>query len=267
MSLPIFQVDAFTNRPFAGNPAAVCLLSSPQPDERLQAIALEMNLSETAFLLPQADADCDYNLRWFTPTTEVDLCGHATLASAHILWSENYLPQTAIARFRTRSGLLTAKNNHQEGDWIELNFPAIASRPASIPNLLQQALNIPIVAIVQNDQDYIVEAESETIVRQMQPNVALLRQLPMNGVIVTSRGSEFDFVSRYFAPNVGIDEDPVTGYAHCCLAPYWGDRLQKSSFLAYQASSRGGMVKVDLVGDRILLNGQAITVLRGTLTI
>jgi PhzF family phenazine biosynthesis protein len=237
----------------------------------LQAIALEMNLSETAFLLPQTDTDCDYNLRWFTPTTEVDLCGHATLASAHILWSENYLPRTAIARFHTRSGLLTAtnnaKSNDQEGDWIELNFPAIASRPTSIPELLQQALNIPIDAIVQNDQDYIVETESETIIRQMQPNFALLRQLPMNGVIVTSRGSEFDFVSRYFAPNVGIDEDPVTGYAHCCLAPYWSERLQKSSFLAYQASSRGGMVKVDLAGDRVLINGQAITVLRGTLTI
>jgi PhzF family phenazine biosynthesis protein len=269
----VIQVDAFTAQPFAGNPAAVCILSQPQPDTWLQAVAQEMNLSETAFLVKQpdgSDGSDSYNLRWFTPTTEVDLCGHATLASAHVLWSEGHLAPEAEARFQTRSGLLTARQN---GDWMELNFPAIPTIAAAIPADLSAALGgVSITETHEGSLGLLVELDSEATVRHLQPNFALLKSCHWHGVIVTSRAdadadadTEFDFVSRYFAPNFGIDEDPVTGSAHCCLATYWHDRLHKSEFLAYQASARGGVMKVRIAGDRVFLGGQAVTVMRGDL--
>lgn len=263
MAQSIIQVDAFTNTPFTGNPAAVCVLSAPQDERWMQNVAQEMNLSETAFLVRQDDG---FNLRWFTPTVEVPLCGHATLASAHVLWSERHLSSDEVARFHTKSGLLIAK---RQGDWIELNFPANCSEKVSVPPELSQALGVPIKSVFKNSLGYLVEVESEGLVRQMLPNFQMLKTLPVADVIVTSvthSGSEYDFVSRFFAPGLGIDEDPVTGAAHCCLAPFWRDRLGKDEFLAYQASSRGGVVKVQYAGgDRVFLAGQAITVMRGEL--
>lgn len=262
MGQEIFQVDAFTNKPFAGNPAGVCVLPQPRDDGWMQNVAQEMNLSETAFLLRQDDGS--YNLRWFTPATEVPLCGHATLASAHVLWKQGYLQPEETARFHTLSGLLTAK---QAGEWIELDFPMQVPAESEIPTELIQALGTKPKYVGETHRNYLVELDSEEIVSNLQPDFSLLKTLPVQGVIVTSKGtnSEYDFVSRYFAPNVGIDEDPVTGSAHCCLAPYWRDRLGKDNFLAYQASARGGVIKVSCQGDRVLLGGQAVLVLRGEL--
>lgn len=263
MGQTIIQVDAFTSTPFAGNPAAVCVLSTPQDDSWMQNVAREMNLSETAFLVRQDDG---FNLRWFTPTVEVPLCGHATLASAHVLWSEGHLLPDETARFHTKSGLLTAK---RQGDWIELDFPVSHSQEDVAPPELSQALGVPLKSVFKTSLDYLVEVESEDMVRQMQPNFQQLKTLFFGRVIVTSlagEGSEYDFVSRFFAPGVGIDEDPVTGSAHCCLAPFWRNRLGKDEFLAYQASSRGGVLKVRYTGgERVDLAGQAVTVLRGKL--
>ncbi|ABA23965.1 Phenazine biosynthesis PhzC/PhzF protein [Trichormus variabilis ATCC 29413] len=259
----ITQVDAFTDKPFGGNPAAVCVVPSPQPDIWMQNIAQEMNLSETAFLVKQDDG---FNLRWFTPTVEVPLCGHATLASAHVLWSEGHLSPDEIARFHTKSGLLIAK---RQGDWIELDFPVNHSQPITTPPELTEALGVSLKSVFQNSLGYLVEVESEDVVRNLQPNFQLLKTLAVADVIVTSQtqpDSPYDFVSRFFAPGLGINEDPVTGAAHCCLASYWRDRLGKDEFLAYQASSRGGVVKVSYGGgDRVFLAGQAVTVLRGEL--
>lgn len=261
MGQRITQVDAFTNQPFAGNPAAVCVLPSAADEGWMQAVAREMNLSETAFLLKQVDG---FNLRWFTPAVEVDLCGHATLASAHVLWSEGWLDPDATAQFYTRSGLLTATRH---GDWIELDFPAKLSESAIAPPALLQALAVDPIYIGKNEFDYLIEVESETVLRQLSPDFTLLRTVPVRGVIVTCRSSDptYDFMSRFFAPAAGIDEDPVTGSAHCALGPYWRDRLGKEDFLAYQASARGGVVRVRCQGDRVLLGGQAITVMRGEL--
>lgn len=263
MRQTIIQVDAFTDKPFAGNPAAVCVLPTSQDEEWMQNVAREMNLSETAFLVRQDDG---FHLRWFTPAVEVPLCGHATLASAHVLWSEGHLPSDATARFYTKSGLLIAK---RQEDWIELDFPANRSEPIIPPPELAQALGVPLKSVFQTALDYLVEVESEAWVRQMQPNFQQLTTLHHGRVIVTSSSSEdsdYDFISRFFAPGVGIDEDPVTGAAHCCLAPFWRNRLGKDEFLAYQASSRGGVVKVRYTGgDRVFLAGQAVTVLRGEL--
>ncbi|QLE56970.1 PhzF family phenazine biosynthesis protein [Nostoc sp. TCL26-01] len=263
MRQTIIQVDAFTNQPFAGNPAAVCILPTPLEDSWMQNVAREMNLSETAFLVKQDDG---FSLRWFTPTVEVPLCGHATLASAHVLWSEGHLSLDVAARFYTKSGLLIAK---RQSEWIELDFPVNHSQVAIAPPILLAALGITDTDVYQNSLGYLVELESEDLVRQMQPNFQLLKTLPVGKVIVTSKAnfdSPYDFVSRFFAPGVGIDEDPVTGSAHCCLAAYWRDRLSKDDFLAYQASSRGGVVKVSYPGgDRVYLSGQAVTVMRGEL--
>lgn len=264
MSLTIYQVDAFTNKPFAGNPAAVCILPEPGNAQWMQQVATEMNLSETAFLYRQEDG---FSLRWFTPAVEVDLCGHATLASAHILWEAGYLQTDQQARFFTRSGLLTAE---REGDWIEMDFPAkLAEQTDAPPNLLQ-AIGISAQQtqyIGKNVFDYLVEVASEDIVRGIQPDFTLLSKVQARGVIVTSRASTpgYDFVSRFFAPQVGVNEDPVTGSAHCCLTPYWSQRLDKSEMLAYQTSSRGGVLRVRASGDRVQLGGQAVTVLRGEL--
>jgi PhzF family phenazine biosynthesis protein len=227
----------------------------------MQKLAQEMNLSETAFLVQQEDG---FDLRWFTPTVEVDLCGHATLASAHVLWTEGFLAAGQEARFHTRSGLLTAK---QEDGWIFLNFPADRSRDIKIRPELIKALNAPICEVYEGTIGYIVEVDSEEIVRTIQPNIEILKSLPAKGLIVTSaaNGAEYDFVSRFFAPHLGIAEDPVTGAAHCALAPFWRDRLDKSEFLAYQASARGGVLKVRCEGDRVVLGGQAVTVLKAEL--
>ncbi len=260
MKQTIIQVDAFTSQVFAGNPAAVCVLDRARDEEWMQQVAAEMNLSETAFLLPQNKG---YHLRWFTPTVEVPLCGHATLASAHVLWSEGHLPLEEVAYFYTKSGDLTAR---RQGDWIELNFPANPSQSIPTPPELSQALGVPCQSVWQNSLGYLVEVESAALVKQMQPNFGLLKKLSFGKVIVTSAGSEYDFVSRFFAPELGINEDPVTGAAHCCLAPFWRDRLGKDEFLAYQASRRGGTVKVNYDGgNRVFLAGQAVTVLRGEL--
>jgi PhzF family phenazine biosynthesis protein len=259
MGLTIFQVDAFTNVPFAGNPAAVCVLSEPADDAWMQKIAREMNLSETAFLVERLDG---FGLRWFTPTTEVDLCGHATLASAHVLWTEGYLSVDQEVQFHTRSGVLTAT---READWVVMNFPADRSRDIKIRPELIKALNAPICEVYEGSVGYIVEVDSEEIVRNIQPNIEILKTLPAKGLIVTSaaaNGAEYDFVSRYFAPALGILEDPVTGSAHCALAPFWRDRLNKTEFLAYQASARGGILKVRCEGDRVVLGGQAVTVMK-----
>jgi len=257
-------VDAFTSKAFGGNPAAVCVLPQPAPEEWMRSVASEMNLSETAFLTPE---DGGFRLRWFTPAVEVDLCGHATVASAHVLWQDGHLQAGQQARFHTRSGLLLAD---QRGDWIELDFPAkiVAATPA--PPELLPALGVPAANFVgKNAFDYLVEVDSEETVRALSPDHSTLRKLPVRGIIVTARstGGEFDFVSRFFAPGSGIDEDPVTGSAHVALGPYWSERLGKTEFLAYQASPRGGVVRVKLAGDRVLLGGQAVTVLTADLLV
>ena len=263
MKQKIIQVDAFSDRPFKGNPAAVCVLQSPQSDEWMQSVAREMNLSETAFLLKQ---DRSYSLRWFTPATEVPLCGHATLASAHVLWTEGYASTGQAIQFETKSGVLTAK---YQDDWIELDFPANRSQDIPPITKLGDALGVPLKTVSYNSLGYLVEVATARQVQQLKPNITMLERLPVSNVIVTSRGdkdSKYDFVSRFFAPGLGIDEDPVTGAAHCCLAPYWRERLGQDWFLAYQASARGGVVKINYDGgDRVLLQGQAVTVMRGEL--
>lgn len=261
MGIPIYQVDAFTARPFAGNPAAVCLLRELREDAWMQDVAKEMNLSETAFLLQEKDG---FNLRWFTPAVEVDLCGHATLASAHILWETGHLASGEEARFHTRSGMLTA--DLQEGN-VEMNFPAKPEEPASPPPGLLESLNVSPRYIGRNKFDYLVEVESEETVRKINPDFPSLKNLAVRGVMVTSRArsSGIDFISRFFAPRVGVNEDPVTGSAHCCLGPYWARRLGKNEFTAYQASERGGTVRVRVAGDRVYLGGKAFTILRGEL--
>ncbi len=262
MPLRIVQVDAFTNRPFAGNPAAVCVLPESKPEQWLKDVAREMNLSETAFLTPR---DGGYGLRWLTPSVEVDLCGHATLAAAHVLWEDGHLPEGRQARFETRSGLLTAD---RRGDWIELDFPAKIATPEDAPGGLLPALGVARVNFVGRNQfDYLVEVDSEQTLRGLAPNFSALAKLTVRGVIVTAKpdGGEYDFLSRFFAPGAGVDEDPVTGSAHTALGPYWAERLGKREFMAYQASARGGIVKVRLAGDRVILGGQAVTVMTAEL--
>jgi PhzF family phenazine biosynthesis protein len=262
MGLRITQVDAFTDTPFHGNPAAVCLLAEAREARFMQDVAREMNLSETAFLVARADGAWD--LRWFTPAVEVDLCGHATLASAHVLWDEGHLARSEAARFHTKSGLLTCV---AKGAWIEMDFPAKRQEPATPPDELGPALGVTMKYVGKNVFDYLVEVDSEETVRALTPDHARLRRLPVRGVIVTSPSASpaYDFVSRFFAPGSGIDEDPVTGSAHCALAPFWGARLGKREMTAYQASARGGVVKVSVRGERVGLAGQAVTVLRGEL--
>lgn len=260
MAIRIVQVDAFTNRPFAGNPAAVCVLNEPKPDQWMRDVAREMNLSETAFLTPQNGG---YHLRWLTPAVEVDLCGHATVASAHVLWQDGHLPEGQQARFHTRSGLLTAD---QRGEWIELDFPAKVAAAAAPPPELLRALGVNHAKFVgRNAFDYLVEVDSEETLRGLSPDHSTLRKEPVRGVIVTARGTdgEFDFLSRFFAPGSGIDEDPVTGSAHTALGPYWAEKLGKTEMTAFQASARGGVVRVRLEGDRVKLGGQAVTVMTG----
>lgn len=258
----LLQIDAFTSEAFRGNPAAVCLLGGERDERWMQNVAMEMNLSETAFLLPRGDG---FSLRWFTPAAEVALCGHATLASAHALWEEGLLPPGETARFHTRSGLLTAERRDA---LIELDFPATRSETADAPEGLLESLGLSTAVYVGRSRfDYVIEVESETLVRTLDPDHARLRTIAVRGVVVTSRSNEpgVDFVSRFFAPGVGVDEDPVTGSAHCCLTPHWAQRLGRTELLGYQASRRGGFVRVRLDGDRVKLAGQAITIFRGEL--
>lgn len=261
MGLAIMQVDAFTDAPFGGNPAAVCLLDQPHPERWMQLVAREMNVSETAFLIRYGDG---FDLRWFTPTTEVDLCGHATLASAHVLWEQGHLQPDQTASFHTRSGLLEAT---KQGAWIEMDFPSTPAEPVSGVEALESALGAKPAFTGKSKFDYLVEFGSEEEVRGLKPDVAALKQLTVRGVIATSRSSSdgYDFVSRFFAPAAGIDEDPVTGSAHCCLAPYWKKRLGRDDLTGYQASARGGYVRTRCGGDRVILSGQAVTVLRAEL--
>jgi PhzF family phenazine biosynthesis protein len=267
MGMRISQVDAFTNRKFAGNPAAVCVLSEPADENWMQHVAAEMNLSETAFARRLGNGP-NYSLRWFTPRKEVDLCGHATLATAHILWEEGHIPAGEPAHFDTRSGLLSARCG---SDGIELNFPAepVQERVTDSSELaeLRTALEAPVVFAGRNRFDLLVELETEQMVRTLRPDIRRLGQFPVRGVIVTSRSSsqEYQFVSRFFAPQVGIDEDPVCGSAHCCLGPYWAEKLGRSALVAHQVSCRGGVIKLRIEGNRVVLIGHAVTVLRGEL--
>jgi PhzF family phenazine biosynthesis protein len=263
MAVPIVCVDAFTSEPFAGNPAAVCVLPEPRDTLWMQRVAREMNLAETAFLDRTADG---FNLRWFTPTVEVDLCGHATLACAHVLWETGQAAATEPIRFHTRSGILTAVR--RDDGWIELDFPVTPERHVETPPELIEALGVLSPRYVgQSRFDYLVELESEEAVRQVRPDFRRLQTISARGVIVTSRSSMpgCDFVSRFFAPASGIDEDPVTGSAHSCLAHFWSSRLHKDQFIARQLSERGGFLKVQLDGDRVRLSGQAVTTVRGEL--
>ncbi len=270
MEIPILQIDAFTAEAFKGNPAAVCLLDRSRPDEWMQRVAAEMNLSETAFIVPRSigkDGRKDgFDLRWFTPEVEVPLCGHATLASAHALWETGKLAAGDEARFHTQSGWLIAR---RAGAKIELDFPALPVHEAALPDEIREALGVKprYVGRDSNERNYLIELESEEAVRNLRPNFESLRKNATSGVIVTARAATapYDFVSRFFASYAGIDEDPVTGSAHCSLAPYWAERLGKSEMTGYQASARGGVVGVRLSGDRVLLSGAAVTVLRGNL--
>lgn len=261
--MKIYQIDAFTEKPFSGNPAAVCVLNEKLDEKLMQDIAREMNLSETAFLVKNSDG---YDLGWFTPEGEIDLCGHATLASAHILWEKEYLKNDQEAKFITKSGLLAAKVNN---GWIELNFPALPEEETEPPAGLLESLGVEATYVGKNIFDYLVEVESEETVRTIKPDFVKLSKVPARGVIVTarSRAREYDFMSRFFAPEIGIWEGPVTGSAHCCLGPYWQKKLNKDEFIAYQASKRSGFLKVKVIGERVLISGKAVTVLEGELLV
>ena len=265
MPISIYQVDAFTTEPFAGNPAGVCLLEAAMPADWMQAVAMEMNLSETAFIVRREDGDFD--LRWFTPAVEVALCGHATLAMSHILWEVGVLQANEVARYHTKSGLLEAR---LVDDQIELDFPATPPEDCEIPEGLLEALGVDTAVYVGRPRfDYLVEFESEDTVRTLTPDFDHLRQLGVRGVIVTAKSdkADLDIVSRFFAPGAGIDEDPVTGSAHCALTPYWASKLGQNTLRAYQASKRGGMLTCTLTGERVKLAGKAITIFEGQLQI
>ncbi len=256
-----WQVDAFTNRLFGGNPAAICWLEDEADPIWMQSVASEMNLSETAFVRRLSDG---HELRWFTPTVEVDLCGHATLATAHALWSSDLVPQGEPLRFHTRSGVLTCTQN---GDFIELDFPATPPNSVAIPPALSEALGAEPSYVGKSCFDYLAVFDSAEDVRTLKPDFRKLEKIPVRGVIVTAAADDprFDFVSRFFAPALGVDEDPVCGSAHCCLTPYWAERLNKTDLMAHQVSARGGVLRLRLNGDRVILGGQAVTVWRGEL--
>jgi predicted PhzF superfamily epimerase YddE/YHI9 len=261
MPQPFHLVDAFTAEPLAGNPAAVYVLDRWPQDAWLLRVAREMNQSETAFVVP---AGGGFDLRWFTPLVEVDLCGHATLASAHVLWTTGAVERNKTIAFSTKSGTLTARF---AGERIELDFPLLPEVPAEPPPGLTESLGVVPVYVGKSRHDLVVQLASEGEVRDVQPNFTRLAEVVTRGVIVTARSSDpaFDFVSRFFAPAAGINEDPVTGSAHCCLADFWRKRLNKDSFRAIQASARGGVIHVRVAGDRAILGGQAVTAARGEL--
>ena len=266
MPVPIYVVDAFTDKPFGGNPAAVCPLTSWRDNAWLQSVAAEMNLAETAFVVERPDGSFD--LRWFTPEVEVELCGHATLATAHALWQTGRVQNTdAPLAFHTLSGLLTARRSGREGDEIELNFPLEAASPCPTPEHLLEGLGVEAVSVHRNRFDYLVEVADERAVRDLRPDFLRLRHVVARGISVTSRSDHepFDFVSRFFAPAVGVNEDPVCGSSHCMLGPFWQERLGKSELHAHQISRRGGVLRVTCDGDRVRLAGRAVLVTQGEL--
>jgi len=267
MSIPLYIVDAFAEAPFSGNPAAVCLLEERAKPDWMQNVAMEMNLSETAFLSPRgAASDKGFDLRWFTPLHEVDLCGHATLASAHVLWTTGVLSQREAAFFHTRSGLLTATRSN---GWIEIDFPSASPKTVPYPENLRSALAVQATWVGWTGVDYLVEVAHEREVLNVKPNLVVLAEVETRGTIVTARAEksrDADFVSRFFAPRYGINEDPVTGSAHCSLGPYWGAKLSKDELIGHQVSGRGGEVTVSLDGERVRLSGKAVTTLSGELS-
>lgn len=259
--MDLIIVDAFAESPFSGNPAAVCLMEARADDAWMKNLAAEMNLSETAFVQRGGKA---FGLRWFTPCREVTLCGHATLASAHVLWENGILAPDEPALFESLSGQLVAR---REDNCIVLDFPSLHAEPCQAPPGLAEALECRIISTHANSLDVLVCVASADEVRRASPDMRAIRAIPKRGVILTAESDDprFDFISRYFAPAAGVDEDPVTGSAHCCLAPFWAERLGKQELTGYQASSRGGIVRVRARGDRVDLIGRAVTVLRGRL--
>jgi len=261
MTRPIFIVDAFAERPFQGNPAAVCPLERPADAGWMQHVAAEMNLSETAFTVPN---ETGFDLRWFTPRVEVDLCGHATLATAHLLWQRGLAPSGKPIHFQTRSGQLTCV---AAGGRIELDFPAEPEREVPPSPELAAALGAKPLYVGRNRFDVLTEFPSEEAVRQLGPDFAKLEEIPARGIIVTARSADpdYDFVSRFFAPAVGVNEDPVCGSAHCCLGPFWSARLNKTDLIGHQISARGGIVGVRVREARVVLCGTAVTVVEGSI--
>lgn len=257
--MKIFHVDAFTSRPFGGNPAGVCILTHPKVDSWMLNVAAELNLSETAFIIRRANG---YNLRWFTPKTEVDLCGHGTLASAHIVWQERLAREDEVILFHTQSGVLPCRRQDAS---ILMDFPLLPEHKIDPPAGLARCLGISPVYVGASDRDIIVEVESEGSVKGIMPDYSLMLELPMRGIIVTSKADTqgFDFVSRFFAPKVGVNEDPVTGSAHCCLASFWSKRLGKHDLVARQVSTRSGVIGMHVHGERVHLLGEAVTVIKG----
>ena len=258
--MDIFQVDAFTNKVFKGNPAAVCPLEKWISADLMQAIAEENNLSETVFFVKNGNS---FDIKWFTPTCEMDLCGHATLAAAHIIFSELNYNEKRI-EFNSKSGKLTVT---KAADWYTLNFPSEEISSIETPELLKQALNVPVLKSFEGNGKLLVELENETVIQNLKPTFSLLVQIEAKMIIVTSKGDEVDFVSRVFAPNLGINEDPVTGSAHTLLVPYWTKNLHKTKFEAVQLSKRTGYLKCEYLNDRVEMSGQAVTYLKGQLII
>lgn len=260
MKLKLFQADAFASTLFKGNPAAVIPLNEWLPDMTMQQIASENNLSETAFFIPEGD---HFHIRWFTPKSEVKLCGHATLATAHILFNElNF--QGELISFNSKSGILIVRKTE---DKLQLDFPADLVKPIAKNPELEKALGAEPIAAYKGSTKHLLLFDSEEIIRNLKPNFHLLKQTDARGVIVTSKGDEVDFVSRFFAPKVGIDEDPVTGSAHTLLVPFWSGKLKKTELNALQLSERGGQLWCTLAGDRVLIAGKAITYMRGEIEI
>ncbi len=260
--IPIHTVDAFAEAPFTGNPAAVCYMMAPRSAAWMQKVAAEMNLAETAFFFHDEDG---FQLRWFTPLVEVDLCGHATLATAHIIWETELAPQSETIRFSTRSGLLTAA---KRGDLIELDFPLDPPMETSVEPAFESAIGAQVLQATRGKTDLLLRVQDEATVRGLLPDMVALAQMPYRGVIVTAPGDGgHDFVSRFFGPAVGIPEDPVTGSAHCLLAPFWGAMLGKTQMVGYQASTRGGTVITEIEGDRVRLRGKAVTVVQGVVLV
>ncbi|MFJ8260663.1 PhzF family phenazine biosynthesis protein [Rummeliibacillus sp. NPDC094406] len=256
-------INTFTEQPFKGNPAAVCYLSEEKESNWMQQIAKEINLPTTAFI---NFLNNKYYLRWFTPTTEIPICGHATLASSYFLWEKGLFDKEKSITFQTKSGVLEAQ---LIDDWVQLQFPTMIQERTIAPDLLIRALGVNPTYVGKNKLDYLVEVESEDVVRNLKPNIDLITQLGVRGVIITSKSNtnEFDFVSRFFSPSQGINEDFVNGSSHCCLGPYWKDKFKKNDLTAFQASERGGILKLRVLDDEVLVSGKAVTIFEGKLTV
>ncbi len=261
MDLPLYQVDAFTNHLFAGNPAAVCLLEKWLPTEQMLRIAQENNLAETAFCLIQGDT---LSIKWFTPEIEMDLCGHATLATAHILF-QHYYPERNLLQFQSNSGTLSVS---REGEWYQMDFPAREPQPAELPEVILQGIGVTPREVLKA-RDYVLVYDTQAQIESIQPDIALLNTINIDpgGVIVTATGEEVDFVSRFFTPQASIFEDPVTGSAHCSLIPFWSKRLNKTKLTAEQLSSRRGVLRLEDRGERVLISGQAVTYMQAMIKI